>query len=130
MPGLRELAESDLEHILEDGVHGFGWEITLTAPDGYAGTGPFTGYSNDIAQLVDPDTGQAVSGRLAGAVLRISSIMAQGFTGLPRGIEDSSQKPWLVTFNDINGNPFTFKVTEGNPDRAIGVVALVVEFYQ
>lgn len=126
---LRQLAESDLGLILEDGVTGFGWPITITDPAGNSGTGPLTGFSDDIAQIIDPDTGQAVSGRLASVALRISSLTAAGLT-LPRGIADAGSKPWVIQFDDINGNAFNFKVAQSNPDRALGLVTCLLELYE
>jgi hypothetical protein len=125
--GLRLIAETDLEHILEDSVYGFGYDITVTDPN--LTTADLIGYSNDIAQLIDPDTGQAVSGRLATVVLRISSLTSKGL-GLPENIADTAQKPWVIEFNDINGNPFKFKVSQSNPDRTIGVVSCILELYE
>jgi len=125
---LRTIAEQDLATILEDGVTGFGWPITLTAPDGTVGA--LTGFSDDIAQVIDPDTGQAVSGRLASAALRTAAITAAlPGKGLPVGIADAASKPWLVAFDDINGNAYTFKVAQSNPDRALGLVTLLLELY-
>jgi hypothetical protein len=125
--GLRAIAESDLSKILEDKDFGFGWDITLTDPNETTVTG-LIGFSNDIAQMIDPDTGQAVSGRLASAVLRISSITAAGLE-LPVGISDETLKPWVVEFKDINGNDHVFKVVKSNPDRALGIVSLILESY-
>lgn len=127
--GLRQIAEADLGLILEDKITGFGYAITITDPSGNSGTGPLTGFSDDISQIIDPDTGQAVSGRLAIVALRISSITAAGLA-LPVGIADATIKPWLVEFDDINGNPFKFKVAQSNPDRALGMVILILELYQ
>lgn len=124
---LRQLAEADLGVILEDGATGFGWPITITDPAGNTGT--LTGFSDDIAQIIDPDTGQAVSGRLASVALRISSLALEGLT-LPRGIADAGSKPWVIEFDDINGNAFKFKVSESNPDRALGLVTCLLELYQ
>lgn len=124
---LRQLAEADLGVILEDGATGFGWPITITDPAGDTGT--LTGFSDDIAQIIDPDTGQAVSGRLASVALRISSLALEGLT-LPRGIADAGSKPWVIEFDDINGNAFKFKVSESNPDRALGLVTCLLELYQ
>jgi hypothetical protein len=126
--GLRSIAEQDLGIILEDSATGFGWPITVTDPAGNSGTGPLTGFSDDIAQIIDPDTGQAVSGRLASVALRISSLTAAGLT-LPRGIADAGSKPWVVQFDDINGSPYKFKVSQSNPDRALGLVTLLLELY-
>lgn len=125
---LRALAESDLGLIVEDGATGFGWPITLTDPSGFSSSGPLTGLSDDIAQVIDPDTGQAVSGRLASIALRISTLYAQGYA-LPQGTADASVKPWIVEFDDVNGLPYKFKVQQSNPDRALGVVTCLLEAY-
>jgi len=124
---LRQQAEADLGLILEDGISGFGWPITLIDPAGTVGV--FTGFSDDIAQVIDPDTGQAVSGRLATIALRLSSIYSAGFT-IPQAIADTGSKPWIVQFNDINGTTYQFKIAQSNPDRALGVVVCILEFYQ
>jgi len=124
---LRQLAESDLGLILEDSSTGFGWSITVTDPAGKSRT--LTGFSDDIAQIIDPDTGQAVSGRLASVALRTSSLIAAGLT-LPCGISDSGSKPWIVEFNDINGSAYKFKVSQSNPDRALGLVTCLLELYE
>ncbi|ARB06251.1 hypothetical protein SppYZU01_14 [Shewanella phage SppYZU01] len=124
---LRQLAEADLGVILEDSATGFGWPISVTDPDGNVGS--LTGFSDDIAQVIDPDTGQAVSGRLASVALRISSLAPAGLT-LPRGIADTGSKPWVVEFDDINGNAYKFKVAQSNPDRALGLVTLLLELYE
>ena len=126
--GLRDIAEADLAVILEDNAVGPGWPITLTAPDGT--TDALVGYSNDISQVIDPETGAIVSGRQASAALRISSILAAGFTGLPVAIADRTSKPWLVGFDDINGSPHTFKVVQSNPDRTLGLVTLILGLYE
>jgi len=124
MAGLRELAAADLVAILEDKEFGFAVDITLTDPDGNVQN--LQGFSNDITQIIDPETGQIVSGRLATATLPLSSII---LAGVPEGIADASKKPWLVAFNDILGQSYVFKVARGNPDRALGEIFLVLELY-
>lgn len=124
--GLRELAERDLGAILEDDVAGFGWPLTLTDPAGLSRS--LVGFSDDISQSVDPDTGMLVSGRQASVALRLSSLYAEGFA-IPRGVADRSSKPWVVTFEDINGAPYTFKVRTGDPDRTLGLVVCMLEDY-
>lgn len=124
--GLRELAEADLAVIIEDENFGFGREITLTNPDGDSET--LIGFTNDVSQVTDPETGQLVSIRLASATLRISTITISG--GLPEGVADASAKPWRVSFEDILGNMIEYKVAQGNPDRALGVIFLVLELYK
>jgi len=124
--GLRELAENDLGAILEDSAYGFGWPITLTDPDGLTDD-TLVGYSDDISQMIDPETGVLVSGRVASIVLRISSLQAACFTSLPRAVADTDSAPWLVAFDDINGDAHTFKVRQGDPDRTLGVVVCLLE---
>lgn len=124
---LRQQAELDLGFIIEDQETGFGWPVSVTNPSGSAAD--LIGLSDDISQIIDPDTGQMVTGRLASVVFRISSLDTAGL-GLPRGIADSGEKPWVVEFDDINGSPYKFKVSEANPDRAIGVVVCFLELYE
>jgi len=125
--GLRELAEADNRIILNDITFGFGYSISLENPEGIVT--PLTGFSNDISQVIDPDTGVAVSGRLATAALNINDIIDAG-SELPKGIADAGSKPWLFTFDDINGNAHTFKVSKSDPDRAIGMLICTLEFYK
>lgn len=125
--GLRQIAETHLATILENENTGFGWPVTVTTPDGVCAS--LTGFSNDIAQVIDPDTGQAVSGRLASVALRISTLQSKNL-GIPRGIADTGLKPWIIQFDDINGTAYTFKVQEANPDRTLGVVVCLLEIYR
>ena len=125
--GLRQIAESDLSVTLEDSTFGFGFDITVTDPSGLVGN--LVGYSNDIAELIDPDTGNAVSGRSASVLLRNSSLTAAGFTALPRAIANASSKPWLITFLDLEGTSQTFKVQQSMPDRTLGIVLCYLEKY-
>lgn len=126
--GLRELAEADLAVTLEDRDGGFGWPVTLIDPAG-ASYGDLIGQSTDIAQMIDPDTGQLVTGRSASVSLRISSLLLAGVSSLPRGVADKAARPWLVTVEDINGNAGMFKVQQSNPDRTLGVITLLLEAY-
>lgn len=122
------MAESDLGLILEDEDTGFGWPISLTDPAG--NTAPLTGFSGDISEMIDPDTGMYVSGRQAFIVLRNSSIYAAlPGSGLPVHIANSQARPWVVTFDDINGLPYTFKVSDSMPDRTIGLTKCALEVY-
>lgn len=125
--GLRELAESDLGMILEDSVNGFGLSITVTNPAGKVLV--MTGYSNDIAQVIDPDTGLAVSGRAASVSLRIATLNANTM-GLPEAIPDTTKKPWIIEFADYAGLNYKFKVSSASPDRAKNVVLCDLENYK
>lgn len=123
---LRDIAQTDLAYILEGDEAGFRWPVTITNPDGVSNTDPLFGLSNDIADLIDPDTGQAVSGRLATVVLRIQRLLDESL-GIPYGVSDPAIKPWVVMFNDINGISYQFKVRQANPDRTLGSITCYLE---
>ena len=125
---LRTLAEQDLAVILEGDVYGARWPVTVTNPQGLEDDTLY-GFSNDISQAIDPETGQLVSGRFATVALRIAQLTAAGFAELPRHVSDSSRKPWIVKFNDINGLPYTFKVRRSDPDRGAGLIVCTLEEY-
>ena len=118
---LQQLAEADLAHTLEAD----GQVVTVTDPAGLSNE--LKALSNDISLLIDPDTGVAVSGRNANVTLRIASLRAAGFVGLPMGIEDGAQLPWIVTYTTVNGDQVTTKVMASSPDRSLGVVSLRLE---
>jgi hypothetical protein len=83
------------------------------------------GRAGDISFSIDPDTGQAVSGRTASISLSIESVIeAFPSSGLPKSIAGVSSDPWVVEFDDINGAPHTFKVIESSPDRTLGLITL------
>jgi hypothetical protein len=125
--GLRDQAAADNKAILEDKDFGFGWDIALTDP---AETSEdFVGFSNEISQIIDPDTGQVISSKSASVAIHIASILEK-FSGLPVGISDSSSKAWLVTFKNIGGISHTYKVEKSNPDEAIGMIVLILEAYE
>jgi hypothetical protein len=124
---LRLQAAADLRTILEDAATGFGWSITVTDPEGE--TADLVGASTDISELIDPETGQAVSGRKASVAIALASLAAAGL-GIPKAIAERTQRPWLVAFADIGGAPHTFKVSDARPDRAIGCVVCLLEAYR
>lgn len=123
---LRDQAERDLSVTLEDSVMGFGWEMIVTDPDGLFAE--ICGQSGDVAFLIDPETGQAVSGRVAHVAIRISTLENKGL-GIPRGIADKNSKPWTVSFPDLACNDQMFKIEEVRPDRTLGLVTCIVGVY-
>jgi len=123
---LRVQAREDARSFLNERSE-FGWPILVRNPSGLAVQ--LCGFSTDIGETIDPDTGQAVSGRRASVALHIADCMCSGLQDIPRGIADSGSKPWIVTFDDILGKPHDFKVLETLPDRAIGIVVCMLEIY-
>jgi hypothetical protein len=120
--GLREEAAVDCQLILEDASSGFGWPFTLTSPLGVVTA--HVGFTTDVGQTIDPETGIAVAGRRASVAVSLRSV-----TALPTAVADETVKPWLVTFASIQGVAATWKVVEVLPDRAIGLVVLLLEAY-
>jgi hypothetical protein len=126
--GLRAQAAADVSRILCDSENGAGMTVTLTSPGSVSAD--VTGFTSDIASLIDPQTGLAVSGRMATAALLMSEI-AQMFpgVGLPRGIADSNSKPWTIQFADFSGELHMFKIVTADPDRAVGLLKCTLEAY-
>lgn len=124
---LRDQAAADALSFLEDDVGGFACDITITTPDGVELE--LKGYAADIGHTIDPETGQAVSGRRASVALPIARFSAAG-VDLPRHVTDRSSRPWVVQVADIEGQSHTYAVAEAMPDRAIGVVTCLLEAYR
>jgi len=124
---LRDQAAADLLGILEDADGGFGWSITVTSPD--SASASLTGFSTDIGTTIDPETGTLVAGRRASVAIPIARLTALGL-GIPRGIAEQSRKPWVVSFDDVEGTARTYKVSHAMPDRALGVVTCMLEAYK
>lgn len=125
--GLRIQAAADARVFLEDSAAGFGWPIMITDPSGTSAE--LTGFANDVGRTIDPQTGIAVTGRAASVALSIAALTAAGLA-LPKNVADGSSKPWVVQFEDVNGNEHTFKVSEAMPDRALGIVTCLLEAYK
>lgn len=119
--GLREQAALDAKAILED-LDGFSWPFALKSPDGVVTQQ--SGFATDIGQTIDPETGQSVAGRQVSVSCSLLSLAV-----LPAGIANENRKPWVVTFENIQELAGDWKVIEVLPDRALGVVVLLLEAY-
>ena len=124
--GLKDIAAADARTILNDKVTGVAVSIIITDPDGVVGN--LTGNSSDIAEVIDVDTGRMISGREASVTLVIADLTEKGL-GIPENVQDDSKKPWLVDFDDVNGNSYTFKVIRSSPDRTIGNITVHLGAY-
>jgi hypothetical protein len=121
--GLRATAAADAKAILEDAAGGFGWPLTLTSPAGVESA--HTGFATDVVESIDPETNVLVSSRRASVAVSLLSLAE-----LPVAVPERERRPWLVTFADITGAVLTWKVVEVKPDRALGVVVLMLETYR
>ena len=129
--GLREIAKADNLFILSGDASGFRWPLQVTNPAGVTmGVDEeLYGFSNDIGQVIDPDTGMAVSGRSALVTIHTQTLL-DFFGATPIAIADPASKPWIIRFDDINGEPHTFKVSgQSMPDRALGLITMMLELY-
>jgi len=125
--GLRQTASEDLTYILED-LMGWSWPITITNPAGLSK--PIQGFSNDISQVIDPDTGLVVTGRSASIAVSKTTLINAGFLVFPEGIADTSKKPWVVEFADNIGKSNKFKIVESTPDNTLGLIVCLLSIYK
>lgn len=120
--GLRDTAVADAKAILEDVDTGFGLAIEVTSPAQKVAT--LKGFTNDISTILDPETGQAVTGEAISVALPLGPVLAAFDDQVPEAIADASSKPWLVAFESN-----TYKVREARPDRTLGIVVCLLEHY-
>ena len=123
---LRNIAAQDLQSIMSSEC-GATWPVTLIAPDGQEWV-DVPSRHNDIARIVDPDTGQVVSGREVTTVISTLELQERG-APIPQGVYDENQKPWLIRALNISQEQETFKIFSSEPDQALGAVVLVLEKY-
>lgn len=121
------MARADSRAILNDTRTGSGVPIVITPPGQAARA--LTGWSNDIGLLVDPDTGQAISGRVATVAVHIADLAAEGLP-IPEAEHRQDAKPWSLSFKDEQDNDYTFRIAETHPDRTMGIVTFTVDSYR
>lgn len=114
---LLDRMRKDSQRIMNSDRCGFSTAITLTDP---AGVGyPFKSIVSVIHNLVDPDTGQPVSGYLATASINILDLLALGLE-IPEGEMDQLSRPWTITETTIQNVVVTYKIASTAPDEANG----------
>jgi hypothetical protein len=123
---LRDLAALDHIAILTDGDGGFGWPIIVTSPNGQIAS--TTGFTSDVGEVVDPQTGLEVLGRRVTVQVLPAPLVAAGL-GVPTAISDSKSKPWLMRFADASGRGRTYKVMTVAPDGVLGSIRCGLEAY-
>lgn len=105
---------------------GFAWPVVVTDPDGRSAC--IKGFSTDFADLIELETGQAVSGRQVEVSLSMDSLKNVGLAH-PEHVASEDGKPWLIRFDDIEGKSHTFKVMRTAPDRTVGLILCYLEAY-
>lgn len=97
----------------------FGVSIDIVLLDPAQVEYPLKSIVTVIHNLVDPDTGQPVSGYLATASINRLDLNALGIT-LPEGVSDERERPWTIRYTNIDGVEITNKITRAAPDEANG----------
>ena len=115
--GLLDRLRKDSQRIMNSDRFGFSTAITLTTPAGIQY--PFKSIIAVIHNLIDPDTGQPVSGFLATASINVLDLQAS-LLELPEGEMSESLRPWTITETNINGVVVTYKIVSTAPDEANG----------
>jgi hypothetical protein len=124
LSGLAAIAAADHQAIL----NADGCVVTLHAPDGR--TAALRGNQRDIAHAVDPETGKTVSARTVSVALSMLDLALVNMAPT-RELDADTNKPWVVTFAETVGAiSQTFIVAETIPDRTIGCLVLILEFYE
>lgn len=113
---LNTLAESDLEHTLEDKENGGG--VSLFFLDEIQIEVEIICQTTDIGFFIDPDTGMGVSGRQVEVSCRISTVNEKNVV-----IEKNS----LVKYYDTLENEYRMRMKHIRPDRKIGLYNLLLE---
>lgn len=114
---LLQLLQKDSQRIMNSSKFGFSTDIVLIDPNDVEY--PLKSVLTVIHNLIDPDTGQPVSGYLATASINRLDLNALGIT-LPEGVSDELQRPWTVRETNIDGVVVTYKITRAAPDEANG----------
>jgi len=117
---LRALAESDLEHTLEDVENGGACTFTFVPPETSTESETeetsyeVSGFVGDIGYLMTTE-GVPVAGRTICAVWRLSSMKdANENIVLPK-------RGWQVLYTDLSGTQWALYVTRVEPDRTVGI---------
>lgn len=128
---LLERGAQFLKGVVENTKH-FGRPCTVTNPDGDSLA--MVGLYRDISLMIDPSTGQQVAGNTASITLSLRSLKAATVElpdglGVPVGINDGTQLPWVVQLVDLQGKARTFKVSTAMPDE-VGCVVCELEAHR
>lgn len=118
--------QKDSQRIMNSNRFGFGIDIALIDPSGVEY--PLKSIVSVIHNLIDPDTGQPVSGYLATASINRLDLNAQSIE-LPEGVSSDFKRPWLVRYTNIDGVEVTNKMTRAAPDEANGNILCDLDFY-
>lgn len=124
---LIDRVQRDAQRIMNSERFGFSNSITLTEPNGT--THGLKGILQIIHNLIDPDTGQPVSGFLATVSLNALDLQA-GSIDIPFGEMSTSARPWTVESVNVLGNTILTKVVRVAPDETNGNIVIDLGAYE
>lgn|GEM_PF-2668424 len=121
---LADIAAADIQAIL----NADGCVVTLQEPGGR--TAELRGMQADIAHAVDPETGKTVSLRRCSVALSMRDLALVNMEPV-RVLDADKSKCWQVTFAETVGcQSQTFTIAETIPDRTLGCLVLILEFFE
>jgi len=124
---LLDRVQKDAQRIMNSQRCGFGSPIILTDPDSVAYN--LTGIVSVIHNLIDPDTGQPVSGFLATVSLNALDLQDKGIE-LPYGEMSMDRRPWTVETTVVGGATLLTKVVRVAPDETNGNILIDLGNYE
>lgn len=124
---LIDRVQRDAQRIMNSEKFGFSTPLVLTEPDGT--THDLKGIVSVIHNLIDPDTGQPVSGFLATVSLNALDLQDGGIA-LPEGEMDSDLRPWTVETTVVGGATLLTKVVRVAPDETNGNILIDLGNYE
>jgi len=119
--------QKDAQKIMNSERSGFSIDVTLTLPDATEYT--IKAIMSIIHNLIDPDTGQPVSGFFATASINSLDLLGLG-VDLPEGEMDSYKRPWTITAVNVLGNSQLMKITRVSPDETNGNILCELGTYE
>ncbi len=114
---LLDRVRKDSTRIMNSERYGTGTDIVLIDSDDVEY--PMKSIVAVIHNLVDPDTGQPVSGYLATASVNRYNLPVNKRTEL-EGVSDELQRPWTIRYTNIDNVEIINKITRAAPDEANG----------
>ena len=124
---LLDRVQKDSQRIMNSNRFGFSTALVLTAPDGVAHG--LNGIVSVIHNLIDPDTGQPVSGFLATVSLNTLDLQ-QSAIDMPYGEMDEQERPWTVDTTLVGGVEILTKVIRVAPDKTNGNILIDLGVYE
>ena len=124
---LLDRVQKDSQRILNSEKFGFSTPLVLTDPSETAHD--LKGIVSVIHNLIDPDTGQPVSGFLATVSLNALDLRDKGID-MPEGEMDSNSKPWKVQTTVVGGVQISTKVTRVAQDETNGNILIDLGNYE